>query len=163
MRVLGADLAGELQRRVGAVGKEHELRAELQLHQCLDLGVGVVVLGPTDKDVGVGRHHLGHDGREVLRLSRVDLLVHGLDAGRLEANADVLRDGRGERVVELGIGGRLGTRAGRKGEDPVGEHVARLGGGGGLDKEQVMQILCEDRRSTASWLQERVPVAIGNL
>jgi len=143
--------------------KEHELRAELQLHECLDLGVGVLVLRPADEHVGVGRDDLGHDGREVLCLGWIDLLVDSLDASGLEPGPDVLRDGLGERVVELGVGGRLGTLVGGQGEDPVSEHVARLHDGGGLDEEQVVELLCEDLGAATGGLEECVAISLRDL
>src|SRR5882757_1350279 len=85
-----AHLVREVQRRVGAVGLEHELGVVLELHQVLDLGVRVLVLGAADDKVRMFRDHRGHHRREVHRLGRVDLLVDRLDAGGLQLGPDVL-------------------------------------------------------------------------
>ncbi len=162
-RVTDADLLRELLRGVGSVGQVHELRVDLQLHQRLDLGVGVLVLRAADQHVRAGGRDAGHHRRQVLRLGRVHLLEHGPDAGGLELGPDALRDRRRERVVQFGVRRGLGPLGGRQRQHPVGEHVTGQDRRRRLHEEQVRKLLREHRRPAAGRLKERVAVALGDL
>src|SRR6202158_5499372 len=107
LRVLGADLVGEILALVGTRRLDHGLWVVVLLLEDLRKGDRVGFLRPQDDDIGVGMDDLQSERRPVSRLSPGHLVGGGGDAAGFEQAFGLVDLGLREWIVLCRIGGRL--------------------------------------------------------